>query len=150
MLRCLRPWATFILLTPVPEDLNLVKELWKQSHEELAFRKVVTGYIAGVLRSDVDASVKVFIVIVLALFVLISFEFAFLIIHAVCAKVGIAKTLNFTPYLATFFVLCGGIVGPGIPLIMRMSSAEQSARLELQFREVEKKKTLRSRGQRIG
>ena len=137
-------------LLVVVEDLNIAKELLKQSHEEVAFRRVVIGYIAGVLRSDVAASIKVFIIIVLSLFVLISFEFAFLVVHVICAKLHLVQTLNFTPYLISFLVFCCGIVGPGIPLIMRMSSAEQSARLEAQFHEVEKRKKFRSKGERVG
>lgn len=122
--------------------------LLKVAREETAFRKQVTGYIAGVLRSNAPTSIKVYIIIDLSLFVLISFDILFLIINVIHANIRNTE-VNFALYVVPFFVMCCGMIGPGIPLVMRMSSAEQSSRLEGEFREVAEKKKLRSRGPQV-
>jgi hypothetical protein len=132
------------------DKLNPVPGLLQISHEEAGFRKTVTSYIGGVLKSDAPQSIKVFIVIVLSLFVVISFGVLFVITHAICFKCGIGGPPPFTVYFSTLMGLSVGAIGPGIPLMVRMSSAEQSARLQMEFTEVAKKKTLRSKGPQIG
>ena len=132
-------------------DFNPTKGFLQQSRDETALRKLIIGYIAGLLRSkDVPVSVKAYIVVVFSQFVLISSEIVLLIIHAICATIQIAPSISFTPYLAFFGLLCCGIVGPGTPLIMRMASVENAARLQAQFREIIQKKELGNRGDKLG
>jgi len=127
----------------MPADPKVAKEVLRQ---EATFRKTIVAYIGGMLRSDVDPSIKVFTLVILTLLALISFLTLFLVLH-ICAKgAGLVAEISFTPYFGGFLGLASLTIAPGIPLMMRMSSAEQAARLEMGFSVIEKKKILRSRG----
>ncbi|HKD85766.1 MAG TPA: hypothetical protein VKB58_13530 [Terriglobales bacterium] len=113
------------------------------ARDEEKFRTRVVGYIAATLKSNLPPSVKVFVLMMLFLFVLLSFETGVLILNVIVSFHG--TPVSFMHY---FYVMSGeGMLGVfiGIPLVNRMTSLEQTQRLEASFAVIEDVKASRGR-----
>jgi len=121
---------------------NGVRELFHQGREEVSFRKALSGYIAKAITDrNLPLSIRAYTIVIVSMFVLISFDIAFLLI---CA--AFRQEREVIGCLVMFFVLCGGTIIPGILLVMRLSTLEQAERLKSGFEVIEVKKKIRSRG----
>ena len=103
------------------------------------------GYIAAALRSDLPVSVKTFVLIMLFLFVLLSFESLILILHILYS---FGKGPVVVPFMPYFYVMSGqGLLGVfiGIPLVGRMTSLEETQRLEASFAVIQEVNSSRHR-----
>jgi len=130
------------------DEIKIAQSVLKQ---ESSFRRTVVGYFGSVLKSDLDPSIKMFTLIVLALFVFISFLIVILVLHLLARKFGIVtNAVPFTLYVTILAAASISTIGSGIPLMMRMSYTEHAQRLEAGFKVIEKKKVLRTRGTSVG
>lgn len=112
---------------------------------EEKFRVRVVGYIAATLKSNLPPSVKVFVLMMLFLFVLFSFQTGLIILDFIVLMTGHGPPI---PFMSCFYCISGeGLLGVavGIPLVNRMTSVEQTQRLEASFAVIEDVKASRSR-----
>ena len=121
---------------------NGVRELIKESREEVSFRKALSSYIAKAITDrNLPLSIRAYTIVIVSMFVLVSFDIGFL---AICALLKHDREV--IGCLILFFVLCGVTIVPGILLVMRLSTLEQAERLKAGFEVIEVKKKIRSRG----
>jgi hypothetical protein len=128
----------------MPTETNAVLNLAKS---EGKFRLQIIGYLGAVLKSDIPVSVKSFVLTILFLFVLFSFQTCIMILHCAFSLLRPSATMNFMPY---FYGISGeGVLGVAIaiPLITRMTSLEGVQRLEGKLSTIQQNKEKRHKGE---
>jgi hypothetical protein len=116
----------------------------EQAAKEQTFRRRVVDLIGGVLKSDVPMSLKTFVIILLFLCMTASLVVTVLILHVVLTLIpgtGIhVEPMKYAAVLGVHGVLA---VVLGFPLTMKMSSIEESRRLEADLLKVQSVKRMR-------
>jgi hypothetical protein len=126
-------------------------QLSKVTVAEGSFRKQTLSYVGNILRGpEVPVALKAFTVVILAIFILYSFEFCIFVLHVICAAEHWVREVDPIKYLYVFSAQ--GVVGSAfaIPLINRMDSFGESKRLEADLLPIADGKSLNRRRRSIG
>jgi hypothetical protein len=118
---------------------HVPKELDKAIADEASFRKRVWEFLPTLLRSDAPTELKALTLIIVALFILMSFEFSTMLVEAV-VSVALHVTMSFTVYKYSFPAETIVAVVTAFPLISRMDSVAHASRLEQDFAAITRQK----------
>jgi hypothetical protein len=114
----------------------------KLAREEASFRRRALDYVGTLLRSDAPTSLKALTVVLLSLFIFISFEFCMMLVEASwCFATKATMSFASYRYIMLTEVLAGVITA--FPLVSRMSTVENANRLEDEFSAIKKAKMQR-------
>jgi hypothetical protein len=122
-------------------------KLAKVAAAEASFRTQIASNIAGLLKGpDVPIALKALTVVILALFILYSFEFCILVIHVICAARHWVSGVEPMKYVYLFGAEGLSAALFAIPCVSRMDSFGHAKRLEAGLLPVIQAKGERHRG----
>jgi len=114
----------------------------KLAEQEGEFRSRAMGFLSVLLNPGTPDSLRAMTVIMISLFVFISFEICIMLIHAIVAHVEHAR-MGFAFYQYSILSESGCGLGSGFFLVVRMSSFERAKKLEENFVAMQEAKQMR-------